>query len=142
MSGASATYHSVLIIDDHKMVIIGLRLLIGDLFGEFYHTRDGAAGITLAKKIKPQLVIVDNQLPDLPGDLVVREIRQHCPDTRILGYSFTMNSVSIRKMYDAGIHGYVDKSETDVELSRAVAELLAGKEYFSKEARSQINLPN
>jgi len=140
MSEARSKYDSVLVIDDHKMVIIGLKLSIGDLFSNFYHTREGGLGITMGKKYQPQLVIVDNQLPDLSGDAVVREIRRYCPHTRILGYSFTMNAGAIRKMYKAGIHGYVDKSEADVELSRAVASLLEGGEYFSKEAR--IHLPS
>ena len=140
MSETGAKYDSVLVIDDHKMVILGLRLTIGVLFPAFYHTREGSAGIAMAKKYEPQLVIVDNQLPDLAGDVVVGEIRRHCPHTRILGYSFTMNAASIRKMYEAGIHGYVDKSEADTELSKAVAALMEGREYFSKEAR--IHLPN
>jgi len=140
MSEAQPKYDSVLVIDDHKMVIIGLRLSIGDLFSNFYHTREGGAGIEMGKKYQPQLVIVDNQLPDLAGDRVVREIRRYCPRARILGYSFTMDAVSIRKMYEAGIHGYVDKSEADAELGRAVRCLLEGGEYFSKEAR--IHLPS
>ncbi|MBN8850405.1 MAG: hypothetical protein BGO55_32160 [Sphingobacteriales bacterium 50-39] len=140
MSEALPKYDSVLVIDDHKMVIIGLKLSIGDLFSNFYHTREGSAGIAMGKKYQPQLVIVDNQLPDLAGDVVVREIRRYCPEARILGYSFTMNAEAIRKMCEAGIHGYVDKSEADLELSHAVAELLAGGEYFSKEAR--IHLPS
>jgi DNA-binding NarL/FixJ family response regulator len=45
-------------------------------------------------------------------------------------------------MYVAGIHGYVDKSEADVELNKAIASLLEGREYFSKEARNQLNLSN
>jgi DNA-binding NarL/FixJ family response regulator len=140
MNEAQLKYDSVLVIDDHKMVILGLRLTIGALFSAFYHTREGSMGIAMAKKYQPQLVIVDNQLPDLAGDAVVREIRRYCPHARILGYSFTMDADSIRKMYEAGIHGYVDKSEADVELSKAVRLLLGGGEYFSKEAR--IHLPN
>ncbi|HVV06388.1 MAG TPA: response regulator [Puia sp.] len=139
MNEAQLKYDSVLVIDDHKMVILGLRLTIGVLFSAFYHTREGSVGVAMAKKYQPQLVIVDNQLPDLTGDAVVREIRRYCPQARILGYSFTMDADPIRKMYEAGIHGYVDKSEADVELSRAVRHLLEGGEYFSKEAR--IHLP-
>jgi len=138
MSEVQPKYDSVLVIDDHKMVIIGLRLSIGDLFSNFYHAREGGMGIAMGKKYQPQLVIVDNQLPDLAGDAVVREIKRYCPHARILGYSFTMNAEAIRKMYEAGIHGYVDKSEADGELNRAVAALLDGKEYFSKEARMHI----
>jgi len=138
MSEVQAKYDSVLVIDDHKMVILGLRLTIGSLFSAFYHTREGSMGISMGKKYQPQLVIVDNQLPDLAGDVVVREIGRHCPDARILGYSFTMDTGSIQKMYEAGIHGYVDKSEADAELSRAVCRLLEGGEYFSKEALTHL----
>ena len=141
MSEILPKYHSVLVIDDHKMVIIGLRLSIGDLFEEFYHTREGDSGVAMAKKYQPQLVIVDNLLPDMAGDVVVREIRRYCPGTRILGYSFTMEELSIGKMLQAGVHGYVDKSEADTELSKAVLHLLEGREYFSKEARGRIGLP-
>lgn len=139
MNNIFSIYDSMLIVDDHNMVVISLRLLIGHLFREFYHTRDGAAGIALAIRHQPQLVIVDNQLPDLPGDVVVGQIRHHCPQTRILGYSFSTSGVSIRKMYEAGVNGYVDKSESDTELNKAVQQLMEGKDYFSKEAREQIH---
>jgi len=139
MNEVLSIYDSLLVIDDHKMVVISLRLLIGHLFREFYHTKDGVGGIALAMGHQPQLVIVDNQLPDLPGDVVVRQIKSHCPQTRILGYSFSTSGASIRKMYDAGVNGYVDKSESDTELSKAVQHLMEGKDYFSKEAREQIH---
>ena len=139
MNETLSIYGSILVIDDHNMVGISLRLLIGHLFTEFYHTKDGGAGIALAREHQPSLVIVDNQLPDLPGDAVVSQIRKHCPHTRILGYSFSTSGVSIRKMYEAGVNGYVDKSETDTELNRAVQALMEGQEYFSREAREQIH---
>jgi len=138
MSSDLPAYHSILVIDDHNMVVISLRLLIGHLFETFQHTRDGAGGIGLAIKIQPQLVIVDNQLPDLAGDTVVRQIKIHCPHTRVLGYSFTMNGAAIRKMYESGVDGYVDKSEPDTELSKAVEELMNERKYFSKEARGHM----
>lgn len=138
MSSELPLYSSILVIDDHNMVVISLRLLIGHLFESFYHTRVGADGIELAIKVQPQLVIVDNQLPDLAGDIVVRQIKAHCPHTRVLGYSFTMNGAAIRKMSGLGADGYVDKSEPDTELTRAVEELMKGNKYFSKEARGHM----
>jgi len=138
MSSDLPAYHSVLVIDDHNMVVISLRLLIGHHFEAFHHTRNGAAGVELAIKVQPQLVIVDNQLPDVAGDVVVRQIKSRCPQSRVLGYSFTMNGEAIRKMYDAGVDGYVDKSEPDTELNKAVEELMSGKAYFSKEARGHM----
>ncbi|HWK04945.1 MAG TPA: response regulator transcription factor [Puia sp.] len=135
MSGEPKMFQSVLVIDDHKMVVIGIKLLIMDRFRDFYQAGNGAAGIELAHKHQPSLVIVDNVLPDMSGDMVTKEIRYRCPGTRILGYSFNMNSASILEMVGAGIHGYVDKSGNDAEFINAVTHLLEGKDYFSKEAR-------
>jgi DNA-binding NarL/FixJ family response regulator len=138
MSGEQKIFHSVLVIDDHKMIVIGIKLLIIDKFRDFYQAGNGATGIELAHKHQPDLVIVDNVLPDMSGDMVAKEIRYRCPGTRILGYSFNMNTASVLKMVEAGLHGYVDKSENDEEFTKAVTALLGGKDYFSKEARLHL----
>jgi DNA-binding NarL/FixJ family response regulator len=131
-------FHSLLVIDDHNMIVNGIKLLIGDRFSEFYHANDGAGGIRLALEYQPQLVIVDQGLPDQSGDTVVREIKYRCPTTRILAYSFNVNAAAILKMFEAGVHGYVIKSENDAEFEKAVTSLLEGKDYFCKEARAYI----
>jgi len=138
MNEEQKKHYSVLVIDDHKMVVIGIKLLIVDKFRAFYQAGNGAAGIQLARQHQPDLVIVDHVLPDISGDMVAKEIRESCPHTRILGYSFNMNAAAVLKMVDAGIHGYVDKSGTDAEFTRAVTALLEGREYFSKDARQHI----
>jgi DNA-binding NarL/FixJ family response regulator len=134
----SPPYHSLLVIDDHNMIVNGIRLLIGDRFSVFYHANDGAGGIRLALEHQPQLVIVDQGLPDHSGDAVAREIKYRCPTTRILAYSFNVNAAAILKMFEAGVHGYVVKSQNDAEFEKAVTSLLEGKEYFCKEARTHI----
>jgi DNA-binding NarL/FixJ family response regulator len=138
MSGEQQKFHSVLVIDDHKMIVIGIKLLIVDRFRDFYQAGNGTSGIELAQKHQPDLVIVDNVLPDMSGDMVAMEIRYRCPGTRILGYSFNMDIASVLKMVEAGLHGYVDKSENDEEFTNAVTALLEGKDYFSKETRLHL----
>jgi DNA-binding NarL/FixJ family response regulator len=131
-------YHSLLVIDDHNMVIHGIRLLIGDRFRDFYSANNGTAGIALAVQYQPQLVIVDLILHDIPGDQVTKEIRYKCPASRILAYSFNASAPSVLKMFEAGVHGYVVKSEDDTEFNMAVTYLLEGKDYYCKEARNHI----
>ena len=97
-------YESLLVIDDHNMIVNGIRLLTGSWFANFYHANDGATGIRLAVEHQPQLVIVDQLLPDCPGDAVVKEIKYKCPVTRILGYSFTVTPASIIKIkFESGL---------------------------------------
>lgn len=138
MSGEQKKNHSLLVIDDHNMIVNGIKLLIGGQFRNFYHANNGITGIEHALKYQPQLVIVDNVLPDISGDAVTKEIKYRCPGTRILGYSFNVNAVSVLKMFEAGVHGYVVKHEDDAEFNKAVAYLLDGKDYFCREARNHI----
>jgi DNA-binding NarL/FixJ family response regulator len=138
MTREKILYHSVLVIDDHNMIVNGIKLLIGDWFKDFYHANDGAGGIQLATEHQPQLVIVDQTLPDSSGDMVVREIKYRCVSTRILAYSFNSNAAAIIKLFEAGVHGYLIKSEDDAEFERAVTTLLEGKDYFCREARAHI----
>ena len=138
MNPLPSKYQSLLVIDDHNMIVNGIRLLIGGLFGAFYQANDGATGISLAIEHQPHLVIVDQVLPDRSGDAIVKEIKYHCSRTRILAYSFNGYPSAVLKMFEAGVHGYVIKNENDTEFNKAVDFLMEGKYYFCKEARNHI----
>jgi DNA-binding NarL/FixJ family response regulator len=138
MSAPSKHYGSLLVIDDHNMIVNGIRLLIGNRFQDIWQANSAATGLTLATQRQPQLVIVDYVLPDGTGDILVKEVKYRCPATRILAYSFNGYSAAVLKMFGAGVHGYVIKSEDDEEFVHAVGTLLEGKEYFCREARNHI----
>jgi DNA-binding NarL/FixJ family response regulator len=138
MTEEQKPYNSLLVIDDHNMIVNGIRLLIGDKFRQFYHAHTGTAGTALAIQHQPQLVIIDHVLPDLSGDTAVKEIKYRCPSTRILAYSFSGYSAAVLKMFSAGVHGYIIKNEDDEEFTKAVHTVVEGKEYFCKEARNHI----
>ncbi|HEY4107989.1 response regulator transcription factor [Puia sp.] len=138
MTATLKHYGSLLVIDDHNMIVNGIRLLIGDRFRDVWQANTIAAGLSLATQHQPQLVIVDFVLPDGTGDTIVKEIKYRCPNTRILAYSFNGYSAAVLKMFGAGVHGYLIKSEDDEEFVRAIGTLLEGKEYFCREARNHI----
>ncbi|HEY4334659.1 MAG TPA: response regulator transcription factor [Puia sp.] len=138
MNTPSKHYDSLLVIDDHNMIVNGIRLLIGHRFQDVWQANTAAAGLALATQNRPQLVVVDFVLPDGTGDTIVKEIKYRCPATRILAYSFNGYSAAVLKMFGAGVHGYVIKSENDEEFVHAVGSLLEGKEYFCREARNHI----
>lgn len=131
-------YTSVLVVDDHKMIVNGIRITIGDLFSDFYEAYNGASALELALQHQPQLVIMDYQLPDATGDMIVKEVRYKCPHSRILAYSFNFDEQAILKMFSAGVNGYVLKSEDDAEFLQAIHYVLEGRDYYCKEARNHI----
>ncbi|WP_162902900.1 response regulator [Taibaiella koreensis] len=138
MNEKKNTYNSVLIIDDHKMVANGIKLLIGPMFDNFHMAHDGASGMSKALQHFPQLVIVDFLLPDITGDLLVRELKCKIPSAKMLAYSFSYSPDAIIKMLQAGINGYVIKKDEDDEFIRAIHLLMEGRDYFCKEARIHI----
>lgn len=138
MNNKQSTYTSVLVIDDHKMVANGIQLLIGSMFDHFHMAHDGASGMSKALQYFPQLIIVDFLLPDIMGDLLVRELKYKIPAAKILAYSFSYSPDTMIKMLQSGVNGYVIKKEDDEEFSRAVQLLMEGRDYFCKEARIHI----
>lgn len=131
-------YKSVLVIDDHKMIVNGIKLLIGDLFENFYMAHDGASAMSIALQKFPQLVIIDYQLPDTSGDLLTRELKYKIPNIKIMAYTFSYSPESIIKMLQSGINGYVIKKEDDEEFQKAIKIIMEGRDYFCQEARIHI----
>lgn len=131
-------YKSVLVIDDHKMVANGIKLIIGNLFEDFYTALDAMSGVRKALQFFPELIIIDYSLPDSAGDLLVRELKFKLPKTKVLAYTFTYSSDVIIKLVKAGINGYVLKKGSDDEFIKAVHTIMYGREYFCQEARIHI----
>lgn len=138
MAIRSKEYDSVLLIDDHKLLVEGLRLLIDDLFYDIYQTYDGQSGINQALFRKPQLIILDYNLPDLTGDLVIKELKYRLPDTKFIAYSFTVNPEVVQRMLRHSVDGFVMKNEDDEEILKAIHEVISGRQYYCKEVRSQL----
>jgi len=135
---ATPLYKTLLVIDDHKMISNGIKLIAGPLFESFYTAHDAATGLSKALEYAPSLIIIDYYLPDMPGDALARELKYKMPASRILAYSFSYTPDVVIKMVKAGVNGYVVKTEDDEELIKAIRLLMEGRDFFCKEARSHI----
>ncbi|MGN7787086.1 response regulator [Niabella sp. 22666] len=138
MNEEAAIYNSVLVIDDHKMVTNGVKLIIGSLFQHFYVAHDGASAMHKVALHAPELIIIDFFLPDTHGDALVRQLKYKHPSTKILAYSFSYTPDTIIKMLKSGVDGYVIKKEDDDEFINAIHLLMQDRDYFCKEARLHI----
>jgi DNA-binding NarL/FixJ family response regulator len=120
---------SVLLVDDHNLVRRGFRRIIEDepdmvVIGE---ASNGAEAVELARKLKPQVIVMDCALPQMSGLVAARQILQDSPSAAVLMLSMHSEETWVRQAMDAGARGYLLKSAMDLELPAAVRKVAAGE---------------
>ncbi len=123
----------VLIADDHRLVRDGFRAVLErekdlQVVGE---ARDGKEAIELARRLKPDIVVMDIQMPRLNGLEATREL--HSVDgNKILIVSMLRDESLVRQALSHGAQGYITKDESFTELINAIRAIHEGKTYFSR----------
>jgi DNA-binding NarL/FixJ family response regulator len=129
----TATAVRILVADDHEIVRQGLKALLEtqpgwQVAGE---ATDGRDAVEKAKRLKPDLVILDVSMPNLNGLEAARQIRKALPDTEVLILTMHDSEQLIREVLEAGARGYVLKSDAGRELVTAVETVREHKPYFT-----------
>ena len=134
---------SVLIIDDHPIVLQGCRRVLEDAgVDTVLDARDPASGYRLYHRHRPDVVIIDlamqgNGLGGLP---LVKRIRAHNPRTRILVFSMHSDPIIVARALEAGANGYVIKDTSSEELIKAFEQVRTGAPYLSNDLAMQVAL--
>jgi len=123
----------VLLGDDHRIVREGLRILLEkepdiEVIGE---AEDGHSTVELARKLKPQIVVMDITMPDLNGIEATYEITKEVPGVKVLALSMHVDKRFVEKMLRAGATGYLPKDCAYEELVRAVHTVASNETYLS-----------
>jgi len=123
----------VLLVDDHTLVRAGIRTLIESIDGAqiVAEADNGRAAIVLARKHKPDVVVMDISMKELNGIDATAQIVAELPDVRVLILSMHSSEEFIRRAVRAGASGYVVKESVPMELELALGALMRGEAYFS-----------
>jgi len=125
----------VLIADDHKIMLAGLRSLLEkqtdfDVAGE---AENGRKAVQMAQTIKPDVVVMDVSMPDLNGIEATTQIIESLPDTKVIALSMHSDKRFVMGMLRAGASGYLLKDCASQELANAILQVSRGKKYLSPE---------
>jgi len=134
----------VFIVDDHYMVIEGIRsLLQNETEVEWMgHATNAASCLAFLHQQIPDVILMDINLPDKSGIDLCREVKEKYAAINILGLS-TLNTQSfIEKMLANGASGYVIKNATQQELMEAIHTVVKGKQYLSFDAALAMRKPD
>jgi two-component system, NarL family, invasion response regulator UvrY len=132
---------SVLIIDDHPIVLQGCRRMLEDAgVKTVLEARDAASGYRLYRRHRPDVVIVDLAMQEggLRGLDVIRRMRSHDHRSRILVFSMHSDPIIAARALEAGATGYVLKDSD--ELMKAFDQVRTGTPYLSNDLAMQVAL--
>jgi DNA-binding NarL/FixJ family response regulator len=124
---------TLLIADDHQVVIAGIRSLLASMAGieVVGEAANGAEAVDLSRKLTPDIVIMDISMPEMDGVEATGRIREVSPETKIIIYTMHSDQRFILELFKAGISGHVLKEGPPADLCAAVEAVMAGKTYFT-----------
>lgn len=130
----------VLLVDDHMPLRAGTRSLLHEA-ADIEIVAEAARGheaLELAEHLRPDVVLLDINLPDLNGVEVARTLSQDLPEVKVLvltGYNYEQY---VRTLFAIGVNGYLLKSDPALELIAAVREAARGGHALSAEIAVQL----
>lgn len=125
----------VFVVDDHYMVIEGIRSLLQNEneIEWMGHATNAVSCLAFLKQQQPDIIFMDVSLPDMSGTDLCREVKKLYLSVLVLGLSTFNQQVIIQNMIANGASGYVMKNATKEELLEAINTIIKGKNYFSFE---------
>jgi DNA-binding NarL/FixJ family response regulator len=130
----------ILVADDHDLIRRGVKSILQEQEGWDIcaEANAGMKAVAKAKEFQSDIAILDFNMPDLGGIEAAKRIRTISPNTEILILSMHHSDQLIREIVDAGIRGYVLKSDSERDLVAAVENLASHKAFFTSQATEII----
>ena len=121
----------VLLADDHKIVLDGLRSLLKPEFELAGTVEDGRALVSAAQHLHPDVIVVDISMPLLNGIEAVRQIKKLDKQVKVVFLTMHPDVTYAIRAFEAGASGYVLKHSAASELLTAIHEAIKGRTYVT-----------
>jgi DNA-binding NarL/FixJ family response regulator len=121
--------HTVVVADDHPIVISGMRLLLsGSRFFELVgEARTGAEAILRCEQYRPDALLLDLRLPDLPAATICTRIKERHPETAIVILTAHPEELAVRGCLKAGASACLFKDVNEQNLLAALMQVVHGR---------------
>lgn len=122
----------VLIVDDHSVVRTGLRVFLDlqpdmEVVGE---AADGSEGVAVARRLEPDVVLMDLLMPNMDGITAIGRIKSERPVTEIVTMTSFIEEEKVTAALEAGASGYVLKDAEAEEVAAAIRAAFAGEVHL------------
>lgn len=137
MSGA---LYTIILVDDHKLMRDGVKTLL-ERSGDFRivgEAESGSDAVTMARKLLPDLILMDIGLPGLNGIEATTEVIRHCPGTKVAILSMYDDENSVVSAIRSGARAFVLKKASAAELLDALRTVARGGSYLSSQVSDRL----
>lgn len=133
---------TVLLVDDHDLVRAGVRKILDDVSGikVIGEASTGEEALKLARKSRPNVVLMDVKMPGIGGFEATRKIRRIDSDIRVLALSVCDNDLYPARLLQAGASGYITKGASIDEMVRAIRTIHSGQRYIAPDIANRLAL--
>ena len=121
----------VLLADDHKIVLEGLKSLLGGEFEVVGSVEDGRALVDQAATLHPDVIVADISMPQLNGIEAARQIKKTDKNIKIVFLTMHPDATYAANAFEAGASGFVLKHSAPSELITAIHEAMKGRTYVT-----------
>ena len=131
---------NVILVDDHAVVRAGYKMLLKniDYINVIAEADTGEEAIILARKHRPDVIVMDISLPGISGIETIRRIVFADRDVKILVFSMHEEVVFVERAMQAGAIGYMTKSSDPEKLSKAIKFVSQGKRYIDDDLKKKM----
>lgn len=133
---------TVVVADDHQLVRTGTARLLADvddieIVGE---AEDGEAAVRLVREKKPDVVLMDVQMPGIGGLEATRRCLRVYPDVKVIAVTILDQEPFPTQLMKIGATGYLTKRADVAEMTKAIRRVVSGQRYISSEIAQQLAL--
>lgn len=131
---------NLLIIDDHPLVAGGIEMMIRGVENIAIKgiAKNGADALSFLEKIKPEIILLDINLPDTDGLQLCKKIRVTNLYSKIIALTSANDASIIIQLLQTGANGYLLKNMDQYELIEAIDKVMQGDIYLSKSANQKV----
>ena len=129
----------LLLVDDHAVVREGVRRLLSiSVEAIVFEAQTGREALSVFRAEKPEVVILDLNLPGSGGLDLLRRILIDDPKTKVLIFSMHTTPVYVARALQAGAKGYISKGAAAEELIEAIRTVMGGGKYVERELAAEL----
>lgn len=128
----------ILLADDHPLVLESVRELLEPNFSVVGTAQTGQQVLEEAEKLRPDIVLLDANMPGMSGFEAARQLKNLLPTVKIIFLTMLTEAIAVSEGFRAGAMGYVLKQDASDELHAAVQTVMANRRFVSSKLDMEV----